>query len=108
MQKAVNDVAADVKPAAKPKAEKPKPAKPLPPPPPLDVAELRAAVGMIVPLLIDSDPGAKDCLKDNRDTFRSTFSPEGYVDFEQAVEEDTYPAALELLRKAVRKHGISA
>ena len=108
LQKAVNDVAGEAKPAPKPKAEKPKPAKPLPPPPPLDVAELRAAVGMIVPLLIDSDPGAKDCLKDNRDTFRSTFSPDGYVDFEQAVEEDTYPAALELLRKAVRKHGISA
>ncbi len=107
LQKSLHDLTAGIKPAARPKSEKTKPSRPLPPAPPLDVAELRGAVGMIVPLLMDHDPGAKDCLKDNRDTFRSTFSPEGYVDFEEAVKGDDYGTALEHLRKATRKHGIS-
>jgi hypothetical protein len=73
LQKAFRELAGDAKPATKSRAAKPKPARPLPPPPPLDIAELRSAVGMIVPLLMDNDPGARDCLNDNRDTFRSTF-----------------------------------
>ncbi len=107
LQKAVHDLAGDVKPAPKAKSEKPKPARSLPPPPPVDPTELRTAVGMIVPLLMDQDPGAKDCLKDNRDTFRSTFTSEGYVEFEDALKGDDYPGALEQLRKAIRKHGIT-
>ncbi len=107
LQKAMQSLVGEAKPAPKARAEKPKPSRSLPPPPPLDVAELRAAVGMIVPLLMDHDPGARDCLKDNRDTFRSTFSPEAYVEFEQSVKDDAFPAALEQLRKATRRHGIS-
>jgi HPt (histidine-containing phosphotransfer) domain-containing protein len=107
LQKSMDNISAEFKPAPKPKAEKPKPARALPAAPPVDAAELRAAVGMITPLLMDQDPGAKDCLKDNRDTFRSAFSPEGYVEFEDALKGDEYAAALEHLRKATRKHGIS-
>lgn len=73
----------------------------------LDLAELRKAVGIIVPLLVDGDPGAKDCLKDNKGTFRSGFAAETYVDFEHAVRSSKFEVALELLKKAVRKHAIN-
>jgi len=88
-------------------AEKPIVAK-LPAPPPMNPAELRKAVNLIVPLLTDRDPGAKDCLKDNRTTFRSAFSAEGYVEFEGLVKGGEFGAALEHLEKAARKHGIPA
>jgi hypothetical protein len=82
-------------------------AKRLPPAPPLNVSELRKALHQILPLLTDQDPGAKDCLKDNRTTFRSAFSPEGYVEFEQFVKGSDFSQALEHLRKAAKRHGIS-
>ena len=81
-------------------------ARPLPPPPPVDLPELRKAVNQILPLLTDQDPGAKDCLKANRATFRSAFSSEAYAEFEQLVKTDGFSAALEHLQKAARKHGI--
>jgi sensor domain CHASE-containing protein len=109
LQKALNDLkAADLKPATKAKDERPRPARSLPAPPPVNPGQLRKAVNLMVPLLTDGDPGAKDCLKDNRDTFRSTFTPEGYVEFEQSVKRGDSGVALEHLRKAVKKHGISA
>lgn len=76
------------------------------PPPPVDPAELRKAVNLIVPLLADADPGAKDCLRDNRTTFRSAFSVEGYGEFEQFVKHADFAAALEHLKKAAKRHGI--
>jgi hypothetical protein len=79
----------------------------LPAAPPVDPAQLRKAVNLIVPLLAERDPGAKDCLRDNRKTFRSAFMPEAYVDFEQLVKDGNSEGALEQLKKAARKHGIS-
>jgi hypothetical protein len=75
---------------------------------PVDLPELPKAVNQILPLLTDQDPGAKDCLKANRTTFRSAFAPETYAEFEQLVKDGSFTVALEHLKKAVRKHGISA
>src|ERR1051326_9514042 len=50
--------------------------------PTVEPAQLRKGCNQILPLLADRDPGAKDCLKDNRKIFRSTFTPEAYVKFE--------------------------
>jgi sensor domain CHASE-containing protein len=83
------------------------PARPLPPAPPVKLPELRKAVHDILPLLVDNDPGAKDCLKDNRNTFRSTFTPEAYVEFARLVSAGKFAPALEQLKKAVKHHGIS-
>jgi sensor domain CHASE-containing protein len=79
----------------------------LPPAPPVDLAELRTAVSQILPLLSERDPGAKDCLRDNRKTFRSVFTAETYVEFEQLVKNGDFDAGLEQLKKAARKHGLS-
>jgi sensor domain CHASE-containing protein len=87
--------------------ERSTPARRLPATPPVDLPQLRKAVNQIVPLLTDQDPGAKDCLKDNRLTFRSAFTPEGYVEFEQLVKTSIFDTALEQLKKAVRKQGIA-
>jgi sensor domain CHASE-containing protein len=84
------------------------PSRRLPAAPPVDPAQLRTAVSQILPLLTERDPGAKDCLRDNRRTFRSAFTPEAYVEFEQLIKNADFDAALEQLKKAARKHGISA
>ena len=102
----LHDLLVELKAVTKPKEEKPTPARRLSVPPTLDVAQLRKAVNLILPLLVDGDPGAKDCLKDNRSIFRSGFNPEGYADFEQSVKKGDFGEALESLRKAARKHGI--
>jgi hypothetical protein len=97
-------------PTATEEPEKPKeakPARPLPPRPPLDLAQLRKAVNLILPLFTGRDPGARDCLKDNRTAFRAAFAPEAYVEFEQSVKSSDFDAALEHLKKAARKHGIA-
>ncbi len=96
---------AEPKPASKPKEEH-RP-RPLPPPPPVNPALLRKAVNLILPLFTGKDPGARDCLKANRATFRSAFTAEAYVEFEQCVKGGDFDAALEHLKKATRKHGIS-
>jgi hypothetical protein len=70
-------------------------------------AHLRKAMNEILPLLADKDPGAKDCLKANRTIFHSAFSPEAYEEFEQSVKRGDFDPALEHLKKAARKHGIS-
>jgi hypothetical protein len=110
LQKEVQALVAGCKSAPKPteeKLEKPSLGRRLPPTPPLDQAQLRKAVSLILPLLTDQDPGAKDCLKDNRTTFRSAFTPEGYVEFEQSVKAKDFAAALEQLKKASKKHGLT-
>ena len=97
---------ADLKLALKPKEEKPKEDKPAErPPPPVDPPVLRRAVNEILPLLTDLDPGAADCLKANRKTFRSAFSVDGFAEFEQHVKAGAYHEALDLLKKAAKKHG---
>ena len=94
-------------PAEKPEKDKPPAARRLPAPPPVNPPQLRKAVNLIMPLLTDQDPGAKDCLKDNRNTFRSAFSAEGWPEFEQLMKRGDFSAALDQLRKAVKKHGLS-
>jgi hypothetical protein len=79
----------------------------LPPTPPVDPVQLRRAASQILPLLVERDPGANDCLRDNRKTFRSAFTSETYVEFEQLVKKGDFDAALEQLKKSARKHGIS-
>lgn len=88
-------------------SEKVRPAQHTRPGPPVNVGELRKALHQILPLLADGDPGAKDCLKDNQATFRSAFASDGYDEFDQLVKRGSYSAALELLRKAARKRGVS-
>ena len=73
----------------------------------MNPALLRKAVNQILPLFTGKDPGARDCLKANRATFRSAFTPEAYVEFEQSVKGGDFEAALEHLKKAARRHGIS-
>lgn len=105
LEEAVTGLVGDLKPALKSKEPKPAP-KPAKPPPPFDAAEFRRAFNEILPLLTDIDPGAKDCLKANHEPFRSAFSPEAFADFEHAVKAGEYAEALELLKKAARKHSI--
>lgn len=88
-------------------SEKLRPAQHTRPGPPVNVGELRKALHQILPLLTDGDPGAKDCLKDNQATFRSAFAADGFDEFDQLVKRGNYSLALELLRKAARKRGVS-
>ena len=67
---------------------------------------LRKAINQIMPLFAGEDPGAKDCLKDNRATFRAAFTPEGYAEFEQAVKTSDFAGAMEHLKKAARRHNL--
>jgi hypothetical protein len=87
-------------------AQPPAPAR-RPSTPPVNPAQFRKTVNEILPLLTDQDPGAKDCLKANRPTFRSAFSPEAFAEFEQFVKASDFEAALEHLRRAAKKQGIS-
>ena len=97
----------DLKPLLKQGKDKPAPARRLPTPPPVNPAQLRKAVNLIVPLLTGQDPGAKDCLKANRGSFRSAFTPEAWPEFEQLMKANDFGTALDQLKKAVKKHGIS-
>jgi len=72
----------------------------------LSPALLRKAVHQILPLFAGSDPGASDCLRDNRTTFRAAFTPEGFEEFERSVGEGEFAGAMEQLKKAVRRHGL--
>jgi HPt (histidine-containing phosphotransfer) domain-containing protein len=101
LDKAVRDLVADLKRVLKPKEGKPAPVHPANP------AHLRKAMNEIFPLLADQDPGAKDCLKANRTIFHSAFTSEAYEEFEQFVKRGDFGPALEHLKKAARKHGIS-
>jgi hypothetical protein len=73
---------------------------------PVNPAQLRKAVNQILPLLAGRDPGAQDCLADNRLIFQSAFAPEAYSQFKQCIQERDFESAQEQLKKAARKHGI--
>jgi hypothetical protein len=107
LAKVVRDLVADLKHVLMPKKGKPAPARRPPALPPVNPAQLRKAMNEIFPLLADQDPGAEDCLIANRATFRFTFSSEAYEEFEQFVKRGDFVAALEHLKKAAKKHGIS-
>jgi hypothetical protein len=102
LEKAVNELVSEATEAR----EKTPAARPLPAQPTVTPPLLRKAIGLMLPLLTDQDPGAKDCLKDNRTTFRSAFSPEVFVEFEQQIKSKDYTTALEQLRKAAKKYKI--
>jgi hypothetical protein len=102
---ATEETLKEPKPASEPREEQ-RP-RPLPAPPPVNSSLLRKAVNQILPLFTGKDPGARDCLKANRTTFRSAFTSEGYVEFERSVKSGDFDAALEHLKKAARRHGIS-
>jgi HPt (histidine-containing phosphotransfer) domain-containing protein len=108
LDQSLSSLVADLRLALKPKEEKPASVRPLPPSPPVNLNQLRKAVNEILPLLTGHDPGARDCLKDHRKPFRSAFSPEGFVEFEQTVKGGNYAEAVQQLKKAAKKHGISA
>ena len=97
---------ADVKPLVSAKEEKPATARPARPLPPVNPAQLRKAVSQILPLLAGHDPGARDCLADNRPIFQSAFAPEAYAEFEQCIRKRDFDSAQEQLKKVVKKHGL--
>jgi hypothetical protein len=107
LEKVVRDLVADLKPVLKPKEGKPVPTRRMPAPPPVNPTQLRKAANEILPLLVDQDPGAKDCLKANRATFHSAFTVEAYEEFEQCIKRSDFGTALEQMKKAAKKHGIS-
>jgi sensor domain CHASE-containing protein len=74
---------------------------------PVNPAQLRKAVNQILPLLVGQDPGAGDCLKDNRAVFQSAFGSEAYAEFEQSIKRHGFDSAQEQLKKAAKKHGIT-
>lgn len=102
LEKSLSALTADLKLALKSKEEKSAER----PPPPVDPPVLRKAVNQILPLLTDLDPGAADCLKANRKTFRSAFTVEGFAEFEQLIKASAFHEALDLLKKAAKKHGV--
>jgi PAS domain S-box-containing protein len=106
LDRALSALMTDLKPALKPKEAKAT-AKPSKPPPPFEPAQFRKALNEILPLLTDSDPGAADCLEANRDAFRSAFAPDAFAEFESAAKAYQFDEALEQLKKAARRHGIS-
>jgi hypothetical protein len=108
LEEAQDGLLAALKPVLHPKEDKPARPRRLPTPPRVNPAQLREAVSAMVPLLADADPGARDCLRDNRATFRSAFTPEAFLEFEHSVKRRDFSGALEQLRKAARKHGIVA
>jgi HPt (histidine-containing phosphotransfer) domain-containing protein len=107
LEKVVRNLVAEIKSALRLNEGRPAPAHKSPTPSPVNLVQLRKAMNEILPLLADQDPGAKDCLKANRATFRSAFSADAYEEFEQFVKKGDFAAALEHLKKAAKKHGIS-
>ena len=82
------------------------PARPARAFPPVDPAQLRRAVSQMLPLLAGRDPGARDCLADNRPTFQAAFAPEAYAEFEQCIKKRDFDSAQDQLKKAAKRHGI--
>ena len=102
-EQALDTLIAELKPALKPKEEK----VPTEPAAPVNPTHLRRAVHQIMPLLTDADPGATDCLDANRETLRSAFAPEIFREFEKHVRKGRFHEALDQLKKAAKKHGVS-
>ncbi len=107
MDKELRRLMAELRAGARRKESKPAPTRHRPEPHPVDLAQLRKAVNQLGLLLAERDPGAKDCLRDNRKIFRSAFTPEAYEQFEQMLKQGDAENALEQLKKAARKHGLS-
>lgn len=107
VDKNLRDLLAGLKPVLEEAEENRSPARPAEPRLKVDVAQLRKAVNQILPLLTDNDPGAKDCFRDYRSVFRPAFASEAYEEFEQAMKRNDFGTGLELLKKAVKKHGIT-
>ena len=114
LDQALSGLMAELKPALRPATSAP--AKPVlaspaavreEPPAPLNLPAFRKAAGQMLPLLSDHDPGAADCLEAERDTLRPAFSPEAFAEFEKHVTGYAFAEALELLKKAAKKHGVS-
>jgi hypothetical protein len=64
-------------------------------------------VDLMLTLLSESDPGAADCLKANRDVVGSLFPPDAFVPFERDVKAGAFNEALEPLKKAAKRHGFT-
>ena len=75
-------------------------------PPVASRSELRKAVHEILPLLAEADPGAAECLAANHEVLRALFAAEAFPQFKELVAAGSYAEALELLRKAAKKHGV--
>jgi len=103
---APRDSITDLKPEVRSGENRPAAAHRSAPPRPVDAAQLRLAANQILPLLVDQDPGAKDCFKANRPVFRSAFPAAVFEEFEKLVKSGDFEPALEHLRKGARKHGI--
>jgi len=103
---APRDSITDLKPEVRSGENRPVAAHRSAPTRPVDAAQLRLAANQILPLLVDQDPGAKDCFKANRPVFRSAFPMAVFEEFEKLVKSGDFEPALEQLRKAARKHGI--
>ncbi len=73
---------------------------------PVNAAQLRKAANQLLPLLAGQDPGARDCLADNRQVFQSAFAAGAYADFEQSVRKRDFDSAQEQLKRAMKRHGL--
>jgi hypothetical protein len=102
-----NEPTASLTPVQRAKEDKPPLPRRLLTAPAINPVQLRKAMNQLLLLLAERDPGAKDCLRDNRTTFRSAFVPEVYAEFERLVKSLEFDTALEQLKKAARKHDIS-
>jgi PAS domain S-box-containing protein len=102
-EQALDGLICELKPALKTKEDKPA----AEPAALVNAAQLRKAVNQMLPLLTDSDPGAADCLGANHETFRSAFAPEAFREFEKHVRKGGFTEALDQLKKAAKKHGVS-
>ena len=102
---ALTGLVKELKPALRPPPVKS--AAAVAPLPPLDLPQFRKAARDMLPLLSDLDPGAADCLAANHETMRAAFAPEGFAEFVQNVKGAAFAEALELLKKAAKKHGVS-
>jgi hypothetical protein len=72
----------------------------------LDVAQLRKAANQILPLLAGQDPGARDCLADNRSVFQAALPGGACAEFEQSIRERDFDSAQEQLKRALKRHGL--
>jgi len=77
------------------------------PAPPLNLLAFKKAANVLYVLLAEADPGAKDCLADNRKFLQAAFVPDAFSDFEKQIKSSQFEAALELLVKAARRHKIN-
>jgi HPt (histidine-containing phosphotransfer) domain-containing protein len=107
VDKNLRELLAGLKPVLEEAEENRAPARTAEPRLKVDAAQLRKAVNQILPLLTDNDPGAKDCFKDYRSVFRPAFASDAFQDFEQAVKKNDFGTGLDLLKKAVKKYGIT-